>query len=96
MSRALFVMTSIISSLKVSIIMFVTAVLFAILYSHFTCICGLENGGQDSNVIPVIIGHRGSAGVYPEHTTIAYEKGAEMGADYIECDVQVTKVKAIV
>ena len=74
--------------------MFVTAVLFAILYSHFTCICGLENGGhgQDSNVLPVIIGHRGSAGVYPEHTTIAYGRGAEMGADYIECDVQVTKV----
>ena len=75
--------------------MFVTTILFAILCSHFTCICGLENG-QDSNVIPVIIGHRGSAGVYPEHTTIAYENGAEMGADYIECDVQVTKVTSTV
>ena len=76
--------------------MFVTAILFYILYSHFACICGLESCGQDSNVIPVIIGHRGSAGVYPEHTKLAYEKGAEMGADYLECDVQVTKVKATV
>ena len=38
-----------------------------------------------------VLGHRGAAGVYPEHTTLGYEKGAEMGADYIECDVQITK-----
>ena len=41
--------------------------------------------------IPVVLGHRGAAGLYPEHTKIAYEKGADY-ADYIECDVQVTKV----
>ena len=38
-----------------------------------------------------VLGHRGACGVYPEHTSISYEKGAEMGADYIECDVQITK-----
>ena len=38
-----------------------------------------------------VLGHRGAAGVYPEHTTLGYIKGAEMGADYIECDVQITK-----
>ena len=42
---------------------------------------------------PVVLGHRGSAGVYPEHTKIAYEKGADFGSDFIECDVQVTKVR---
>ena len=41
--------------------------------------------------MPVVLGHRGAAGIYPEHTSIAYEKGAEF-ADYIECDVQVTEV----
>ena len=40
---------------------------------------------------PVILGHRGAAGLYPEHTEISYEEGAKY-ADYIECDVQVTKV----
>ena len=43
---------------------------------------------------PIILGHRGACGVYPEHTTLSYEKAAEFGADYIECDVQVTKVNA--
>ena len=42
--------------------------------------------------LPTVIGHRGASGVYPEHTKIAYEKAAEMGADYIECDLQLTKV----
>jgi len=41
---------------------------------------------------PIILGHRGACGVYPEHTVLSYEKAAEFGADYIECDVQVTKV----
>ena len=40
----------------------------------------------------VVLGHRGAAGIYPEHTLIAYEKGADLGADFIECDLQVTKV----
>ena len=42
---------------------------------------------------PIILGHRGACGVYPEHTTLSYERAADFGADYIECDVQVTKVK---
>ena len=41
--------------------------------------------------LPTVIGHRGASGAYPEHTKIAYEKAAEMGADYIECDLQLTK-----
>ena len=41
---------------------------------------------------PIVLGHRGAAGIFPEHTTLAYEKGADFGADYIECDVQITKV----
>ena len=41
---------------------------------------------------PVVLGHRGAAGIYPEHTVIAYENGADLGSDYIECDVQITKV----
>lgn len=48
--------------------------------------------GGESQMPPVVLGHRGAAGVYPEHTSLAYEKGADLGADYIECDVQVTEV----
>jgi len=44
-----------------------------------------------NGLCPVVLGHRGAAGIYPEHTVIAYENGADLGADYIECDVQITK-----
>merc|ERR1712179_679137 len=38
-----------------------------------------------------VLGHRGAAGIYPEHTVIGFENGANLGSDYIECDVQITK-----
>ena len=63
-----------------------TAVLFALLLISISSLCfGLDDQR-------VVLGHRGAAGIYPEHTLIAYEKGAEFGADFIECDLQVTKV----
>jgi len=40
---------------------------------------------------PLVLGHRGAPGVYPEDTAIGYEKAVEFGADFIECDIQVTK-----
>ena len=40
---------------------------------------------------PLVIGHRGSSGVLPEHSLAAYRLAIEQGADYIECDICVTK-----
>lgn len=40
---------------------------------------------------PLIIAHRGASGHLPEHTLAAYEKAIEMGADYIEPDLVITK-----
>lgn len=37
------------------------------------------------------IAHRGASGHAPEHTMAAYEMGEEMGADYIEIDLQMTE-----
>jgi glycerophosphoryl diester phosphodiesterase len=36
------------------------------------------------------IGHRGASGYAPEHTIPAYDLALEMGADYIEIDLQMT------
>jgi len=36
------------------------------------------------------IAHRGASGHAPEHTLAAYERALEMGADYIEQDLQMT------
>lgn len=38
---------------------------------------------------PLMVGHRGS-GYAVENTAEAFERGAEMGFDYLECDVRVT------
>jgi glycerophosphoryl diester phosphodiesterase len=43
--------------------------------------------GQD----PIVIGHRGASGSRPEHTLEAYQLAIELGADFIEPDLVVTK-----
>lgn len=40
---------------------------------------------------PIIIAHRGASGVLPEHTIEAYDRAIELGADYIEPDLVLTK-----
>ena len=42
---------------------------------------------------PLIIAHRGASGMFPEHTALAYREAARQGADLIECDLAITKVK---
>ncbi|MDD6790250.1 MAG: glycerophosphodiester phosphodiesterase [Lachnospira sp.] len=40
---------------------------------------------------PLVWAHRGASGYYPENTILAYKKAAELGADGVELDVQLTK-----
>ncbi|KAK9829812.1 hypothetical protein WJX72_008034 [[Myrmecia] bisecta] len=40
---------------------------------------------------PWVIAHRGNAGELPEHTAQAYLQGIQEGADFIECDMTLTK-----
>lgn len=40
---------------------------------------------------PLIIAHRGASGLYPEHTLEAYTAAIDMGADFIEPDLVMTK-----
>jgi glycerophosphoryl diester phosphodiesterase len=40
---------------------------------------------------PLIIGHRGAAGYLPEHTLASYALAIELGADYIEPDLVMTR-----
>ena len=65
-------------------------IIFVLTLSFLSLIASIDATAQ--KICPVVLGHRGAAGIYPEHTTIAYENGADLGADYIECDVQITKV----
>ncbi len=40
---------------------------------------------------PLVIAHRGASGYVPEHTLEAYALGIEMGADFIEPDLVITR-----
>lgn len=40
---------------------------------------------------PIVIAHRGASGYVPEHTLAAYALAIEMGADFIEPDLAMTK-----
>jgi glycerophosphoryl diester phosphodiesterase len=43
------------------------------------------------NKPPIIIAHRGASGHRPEHTLSSYQLGIDMGADFIEPDLVLTK-----
>jgi glycerophosphoryl diester phosphodiesterase len=46
--------------------------------------------GPEAAAAPLVIGHRGASGTRPEHTFASYDRAIELGADYIEQDLQVT------
>lgn len=51
----------------------------------------IDRKGRAAPVRPLVIAHRGASGYRPEHTLAAYELAVEMGADYIEPDLVMTK-----
>jgi glycerophosphoryl diester phosphodiesterase len=53
-----------------------------------TLIISSISHGRD---LPLIIGHRGACGYRPEHTLASYQLAIDMGADYIEPDLVMTK-----
>jgi glycerophosphoryl diester phosphodiesterase len=49
---------------------------------------GPKVSGPPPSHTVAIIAHRGASGLAPEHTIAAYDKAIELGADYLELDVQ--------
>lgn len=45
---------------------------------------------------PVVIGHRGARGLYPENTSVGFARAIALGVDAVELDVAVTADKAVV
>ena len=45
---------------------------------------------------PIVIAHRGASGLRPEHTLESYSLAIEQGADYIECDLVMTKDSVLI
>ncbi|NML45190.1 glycerophosphodiester phosphodiesterase [Ramlibacter sp. G-1-2-2] len=57
--------------------------------------CGGSDGPQPlatlQGSVPIIMGHRGLPGLYPEETRLSYEGAADAGADSLELDLHLTK-----
>jgi len=54
-------------------------------------------GNPDEDVeAPLVIAHRGAQSIFPEHTLEAYKKAIELGADYIEPDLVMTKDSVLI
>lgn len=51
----------------------------------------LQQGEAVSGNIPLIIAHRGYSSVFPENTMAAFAGALDIGVDYIELDVQLSK-----
>ncbi len=47
-------------------------------------------------VKPLVLGHRGASGHRPEHTLASYKLAIEMGADFVEPDLVMTKDKVLI
>jgi glycerophosphoryl diester phosphodiesterase len=52
--------------------------------------CASSAQAAVEDAAPLNVGHRGASGTRPEHTFAAYDRALELGADYIEQDLQVT------
>jgi glycerophosphoryl diester phosphodiesterase len=50
-----------------------------------------EATDRRSDNVPLVIGHRGTAGYLPDHTLEGYALAVELGADFIEPDLVATK-----
>jgi glycerophosphoryl diester phosphodiesterase len=66
----------------------VLAVLFGLLAVF--CVSGAAQAAELEGGPVVNVGHRGTAGLAPEHTFASYDLALENGADYIEQDLRMT------
>ena len=58
---------------------------------HWCFVLVLVGCGSLAHARPLIIGHRGAAGYRPDHTLAGYNLAIDLGADYIEPDLVITK-----
>ena len=86
------------TSSKWKIVKYSLIIIFIVSASIYTN--GILNGDYNLNIEHFndieITGHRGASRDYPENTIIAFQKAKDLGADWVELDVQQTKDKQLI
>lgn len=67
------------------------SILAASILTAFSLTASAAMPNHEHQASPIVIGHRGAAGYRPEHTLAGYTLSIDMGADYIEPDLVLTK-----
>lgn len=75
-------------------------ILAAVVSATMLTLTGCNDSNDNDNPVvtptpvpakPVVYGHRGASGYLPDHTVAGYIKGIDLGADYVEPDLVMTK-----
>jgi glycerophosphoryl diester phosphodiesterase len=63
----------------------------AALYDNMTNVPGPSlDSGYSARQRPLVLAHRGGAGLWPENTMYAFERAVQMGVDVLEIDIHAT------
>ncbi len=75
-----------------------TSLLIGSIFAVTLAACNNDNANNNDNIVvtpqpkkALVYGHRGAAGYLPDHTLEGYKKGIELGADFVEPDLVMTK-----
>lgn len=70
-----------------------TAVFVTLMVACLVFLVGFSDLGPKKTELNgmISVAHRGASGYAPENTQAAFQKGLELGADFLECDVHLSK-----
>ncbi|MFR9513640.1 MAG: glycerophosphodiester phosphodiesterase family protein [Rikenellaceae bacterium] len=75
--------------------MFYAVAIFIVIYLSISIVPNTF-ASDSKNRDYTVTGHRGAAGLAPENTLLAMQRGIEAGADFIECDIHLTKDNEVI
>jgi len=81
---------------RILVFVFITISLLFLSVQHIPVSKQPEKGIFSNRARPLVIAHRGGAGIAPENTIYAFKLAERIGVDAIELDVRITKDKQLV
>lgn len=84
----------------VAVLLVILLVSFGVIYAYLSIQTGasvsIRPFFQNINQRPLVIAHRGGAGIFPENTLLAFQESWKLGVDVLEMDIRETADEKIV